>query len=203
MTYGDITETIYSLNTGNIPDRVDFLTKLVCGKIARKRLNSLIRLAEITVNGSTVGILRDTIPDFFDFKISADNSRNAIYSLDSNGNTIFYPLLSSTDFAQETSAPCAKREGSILTLNFGNGYEAPTKIYFPYYSFYCWQDADTGVAMETPVNSDDICILPSLFDDVIIDGLLLYISRKEKESKEYEKNVIEWEKRLNDIIFLS
>ena len=57
--------------------------------------------------------------------------------------------------------------------------------------------------METPVNSDDICLLPSVFDDVIIDGLLLYISRKEKESKEYEKNVIEWEKRLNDIIFLS
>jgi len=203
MIYEDITSIVYSLNTGNIPDKVDFLTKLVCGKVARKRLPSLIREADITTAGDSSFNLRTTLPDFFDFKTDIKNNSKIIYSLDSSGNPIFYPLLSTVEFAQQTEYPCAKKEGSTLTINYSNGVTAPDNIYFPYYSFYCFEDGTLGTRIETPISSDDICILPPLFDDVIIDGILLYISRKEKESKEYEKNVVEWEKRVNEIIYYS
>lgn len=203
MNYGDVMTAIGSLNTGNIPDNVDFLTKLICGKIARKRIPELVKLAEITTGGLKDFDLRILVPDFFDFKLDFSNKNNFIYSLDSSNEPSFFKLVSPALFAQNTWGGFAKKVGPTLSISTIPGDAIPTKIYFPYYSFYCWQDADTGVTRETPVNNDNICLLPSVFDDVIIDGLLLYISRREKESKEYQKNVIEWEKRLNDIIFLS
>lgn len=202
MTYGEIITILSSLNTGNIPDSVDILTKLVCGKIARKRIAELIKLAEITTGGMTDFNLRTVLPDFFDFKLDFSNKNDFIYSLDSSSNPSFFRLVSPAVFAQNNWGGYAKKVGPLLTINVATGEAVPPKIYFPYYSFYCWQDADTGVTRETPINNDDICLLPSVFDDVIIDGLLLYISRREKESKEFEKNVIEWEKKLNDIVFL-
>jgi hypothetical protein len=112
-------------------------------------------------------------------------------------------LVSSGEFAEQTSGGYAKIEGTRLTLKVDEGSATPATIYFPYFSFYAWADGTTDTEKETPSANDDYCVLPSAFDDVLVDGVLLYISRREKESKEYEKNVIEWEKRVNEIIFYS
>ena len=203
MTYGELQTAVYSLNTGNIPDGVAFLAKLISGKITRKRLPDRVKLASLSTGGSLVLNLRSLLPDFLAFKLDPNNDNKIIYSLDSSSNPYFYKLVSSGVFAEQTSGGYAKIEGSTLTLKVDEGSIAPTVIYFPYFSFYAWADGTTNVEKETPASNDDYCVLPSAFDDVLVDGVLLYISRREKESKEYEKNVIEWEKRVNEIIFYS
>jgi len=203
MTYGDLQTAVYSLNTGNIPDGVAFLAKLISGKITRKRIPSRVKLASVNTSGSLVLNLTTLLPDFLSFKLDPNNQDMIIYSLDSSNQPYFYKLVSSGEFAQHTRGGYAKIEGSTLTLKVDEGSVAPTTIYFPYFSFYAWADGTTNVEKETPTNNDDYCVIPSAFDDVIVDGILLYISRREKESKEYEKNVIEWEKRVNEIIFYS
>lgn len=203
MTYAELQTIVYSLNTGNIPDGVGLLAKLVSGKMTRKRLPNRVKLATIITSGSLSLSLSTLVPDFLAFKLDPNNDNRIIYSLDSSDRPYFYKLVSSGEFAEHTSGGYAKLEGSTLTLKIDEGSTAPATIYFPYFSFYAWADGTTDVEKETPVNNDDYCVLPSAFDDVLVDGILLYISRREKESKEYEKNVIEWEKRVNDIIFYS
>lgn len=203
MTYGELQTMVYSLNTGNIPDGVGLLAKLISGKITRRRLPDRVKLATISTGGSLVLNLKELLPDFLSFKLDPNNENKIIYSLDSSSNPYFYKLVSSGIFAEQTSGGYAKIEGSTLTLKVDDGSDAPDTIYFPYFSFYAWADGTTDVEKETPTASDDYCILPSAFDDVLVDGILLYISRREKETKEYEKNVIEWEKRVNEMIFYS
>lgn len=203
MTYGDLQTLVYSLNTGNIPDGVAFLAKLISGKITRKRLPDRVKLASINTSGSLVLNLRTLLPDFLAFKQDPNNENKIIYSLDSSNNPYFYKLVSSGEFAEHTTGGYAKIEGSTITLKVSEGSTAPTTVYFPYFSFYAWADGTTNVEKEIPSSNDDYCVLPSAFDDVLVEGILLYISRREKESKEYEKNVIEWEKRVNEIIYYS
>jgi hypothetical protein len=208
MIYGDATGAVYSLNTGNIPDNIAFITKLVCGKITKRRLSDRIKLASITTNGSKVINLASVLPDFLDFKITTDqnnpdNVSNIIYSIDSSGHPYFYKLVPASEFDEYTQGGYAKREGRTITFKVDDGAPIPATIYFNYFSFYAWADSITGVEIEVPANNDDICILPSVFDDVIIDGILLYISRKEKESKEFEKNLASWEKSVNELIYFS
>jgi len=203
MTYGDLQTAVYSLNTGNIPDGVAFLAKLISGKITRRRIPSRVKSASISTGGSLVLNLRTLLPDFLAFKLDPNNDNRIIYSLDSSSRPYFYKLVSPGKFAEQTSGGYAKIEGSTLTLKVDEGSNTPATIYFPYFSFYAWADGTTDKEKETPSSNDDYCILPSAFDDVLVDGILLYISRREKESKEYEKNVIEWEKRVNEMIFYS
>lgn len=198
-----MSNAISVLNTGStVPDNLGFLTKLVCGKIARRRLPDLVKMAEITTAGATSLNLKTLLPDFFDFKLNVEESNKIIYSLDSSNNPTFYYLVSPAMFAENTQGGYAKREGNILTISVPTGEVVPSKLYFNYYSMFCWASS-TGVAKEEPTNNDDVCILNSAFDDAIIEGILLYISRREKENNEYTKNVQEWEKRINEIIFYS
>ena len=203
MIYGDLTNAIYSLNTGNIPDNIAFVTKLICGKITRKRIADRVKIAEISTNGSLVINLRTALPDFFDFKTNPNDEGKNIKCFDSSNQPYFFKIASPTQFDMYTSGGYAKKEGRTLTLKIDDGGTIPDKIYFPYYSFYAWTDVVTGLEKEIPDNNDDECLLPSVFDDVIVDGILLYISRREKESSEYTKNVTEWEKRVNEVIFYS
>ena len=68
MVYQDLIDAVYVLNTGSTtPDNLDLLTKLVCGKILRRKPRSFQRLAEITTGGETSINLRTALPDFIDF----------------------------------------------------------------------------------------------------------------------------------------
>jgi hypothetical protein len=201
MIYQDLIDALTVLNTGSLtPDRVDLLTKLVCGKIVRRKPKSFERLATITTNGETTINLRTALPDFVDFKLDPNNDNKIIYSLDSQDRPIFYKLVSESQF-NETIGNRAKLSGSNLIFDTAPSDVVPNTIYFPYFSLYCWEDAISGEKRETPINNDDICLLNPIFDDVLIEGVLLYISRREKEDSEYTKNVQEWEKRVNELVY--
>ncbi|HNV62869.1 MAG TPA: hypothetical protein PKN54_07955, partial [Candidatus Cloacimonas acidaminovorans] len=113
---------------------------------------------------------------------------------------IFYKLVSESEF-NETIGNRAKLAGSSLIFGTAPSDVVPATIYFPYFSSYCWEDASTGERRERPINNDDICLLNPVFDDVLVEGVLLYISRREKEDSEYTKNVQEWEKRVNELVY--
>lgn len=201
MVYQDLIDSLYVLNTGSsTPDSLDLLTKLVCGKIVRRKPKSFQRLATITTGGLSSIDLRTSLPDFVDFKLDPNNQNKIIYSLDLQNRPIFYKLVSDSLF-NETIGNRAKLEGKTLTLGTEPSDVIPATIYFPYFSSYCWQDASTGDRRERPINNDDICLLDPIFDDVLVEGVLLYISRREKEDSEYTKNVQEWEKRVNELVY--
>ena len=201
MVYQDLVDALYVLNTGSTtPDKLDLLAKLVCGKILRRKPKSFQRLAEITTSGATSINLRTALPDFVDFKLDPNNDNKIIYSLDSQNRPIFFKLISESEF-NETIGNRAKLEGSTLIFSTSPSDQVPATIYFPYFSLYCWEDASTGDRRERPINNDDICLLNPIFDDVLIEGVLLYISRREKEDSEYTKNVQEWEKRVNELVY--
>jgi len=201
MIYQDLIDALTVLNTGSLtPDRVDLLTKLVCGKIVRRKPKSFERLAAITTNNLTTINLRTALPDFVDFKLDPNNDNKIIYSLDSQDRPIFYKLVSESEF-NETIGNRAKLAGSSLIFGTAPSDVVPATIYFPYFSSYCWEDASTGERRERPINNDDICLLNPVFDDVLVEGVLLYISRREKEDSEYTKNVQEWEKRVNELVY--
>lgn len=201
MVYQDLIDALYILNTGSsTPDSLDLLTKLVCGKIVRRKPKSFQRLATITTGGLSSIDLRTSLPDFIDFKLDPNNDNKIIYSLDSQNRPIFYKLVSDSLF-NETIGNRAKLEGKTLILGTEPSDVIPDTIYFPYFSSYCWQDASTGTRRERPVDNGDICLLDPIFDDVLVEGVLLYISRREKEDSEYTKNVQEWEKRVNELVY--
>jgi len=201
MVYQDLIDALYVLNTGSTtPDSLDLLTKLVCGKIVRRKPKSFERLASITTSGVTTINLRTALPDFVDFKLDPNNDNKIIYSLDSQDRPIFYKLVSESEF-NETIGNRAKLAGSSLIFGTAPSDVVPATIYFPYFSSYCWEDASTGERRERPINNDDICLLNPVFDDVLVEGVLLYISRREKEDSEYTKNVQEWEKRVNELVY--
>lgn len=201
MVYQDLIDALYILNTGSsTPDSLDLLTKLVCGKIVRRKPKSFQRLATITTGGLSSIDLRTSLPDFIDFKLDPNNDNKIIYSLDSQNRPIFYKLVSDSLF-NETIGNRAKLEGKTLILGTEPNDVIPDTIYFPYFSSYCWQDASTGTRRERPVDNEDICLLDPIFDDVLVEGVLLYISRREKEDSEYTKNVQEWEKRVNELVY--
>lgn len=197
-----------AVNTGNIPDSIGLLTKLICGRITQRRLEDRVKLASLATSGNLAINLATTLPDFLDFKLridqnSPDNKNKIIYSLDASGNPYFYQLVSPSEFSEHTQGGYAKREGRTITIKVDDGSTVPDIIYFNYYSFYAWRDSITGLEKEIPTNNDDECVLPSVFDSAIIDGLLLYVSRKEKESKEFEKDLASWEKSVSEVIYFS
>ena len=203
MIYGDLSNAIYCLNTGNLPDNLAFITKLVCGKITRKKISDRVKSAVISTGGLTTINLRTALPDFLDFKSNPNDEGRVIYSIDSNNSPVFYKLVSPALFSASQFGGVVKKEGRNLTFKVDDGETIPANLYFSYYSFYAWSDITTGLEKEVPDNNDDECLLPPVFDDVIVDGILLYISRREKENNEFTKNVSEWEKRVNDVIFYS
>lgn len=201
MTYGELTAVAEELNTGSsLPNSTDVIIRMICSKIAQRQPSDLLKKASITTSGSTSLNLRTLLPDFFSFKLGVNNNDKIIYSLDSNNNPTYYKLGTPTVFADNTQGGFAKLEGRLLTISVRTGETTPSVLYFDYHSLYCWADYSTNNPILTPVNNDDYLLLNPSFEPVVIDGLLLYITRKEKDNKEYEKAVIEWEKSLINVI---
>jgi hypothetical protein len=193
MTYLDFKNLIAELNTGStLPTSIDNICKLVLGKIARRKLRSTVRLAIITTSGSLSLDLNTLLPDFIDFKTDVENHNRCIYFYE--GTVPFYfNLTNNTRFADELGGYSTTLIGKTLKIKMPAGEAAPATIYFTYYSKYL-VETSAGVRKETPSNDDDELSLPSIFDDLLVDGVLFYISRKEKEDSEFSKNANEWER---------
>ncbi len=202
MTYGDLQNILQTLNTGATnPDYLGKITKLVLGKIARRRIRARIKLASLATSGAFSLDLKTLLPDFLDLKMNAASGKpTCVYYYESDF-PFFFDMADNSRFAEHTEGGYATLIGTTLKFSMPIGQSAPATIYFPYYSKYLVLDADGTTEKEEPSDNNDTFLLPSEFDDLLIDGNLLYISRREKESDEYTKNVQEWEKRLNEIVY--
>lgn len=206
MKYGDHLNLITELNTGaSTPDKIALLTKLVLGKIARHKLNNRIKIASLATGGLTSFRLGSAsyIPDFMQPKLNAGDNNKWAYYYPTAGNAFYFKVVPYSVFARSTEGGVCCIEGNTLRISVPHGEVAPSTIYFPYYSKYLVLDEDGTTEKEMPENNDDEFLFGSEYDDVLVEGVMLYISRREKSDAEYAKAVKEWEKRLAEITFFS
>lgn len=203
MTYGDLQNMVQTINTGSSnPSYLANFTKLILGKIARRKVRQ--SFATITTSGSTEINLKTALPDFISFKTDPENNDRCIYYFEgSNEYPIFFRLSNNSRYAQNVGGGRATIIGNTLKLSIPTGDTIPATIYFPYFSKYLVLDDDGSTEKEQPADSGDTFLIDSVFDDLLVDGLMMYISRREKDNKEFNKNVREWESRLNDIMLYS
>ena len=201
MTYDDAVELITIMKPGGtIPDSIPKIMKLVLGKMARRRIISSQRTAEITTGGNSSFLLSTFIPDFFDFKLDLENKNRGPYFY--NGTEpCFLVVTNKSRFAQNTEGGYCCIDDRTLNVNFPAGYTIPTKLYVPIWSKFLVLDEAGVILKETPENGGDTFIFDSVFDDVFIDGVLLYLNRKDLDDNEYMKANGEWVKSLNEISF--
>lgn len=202
MTYGDLQNVVQTLNTGATnPDGLAVITKLVLGKMSRRKIRSRVKLAEVSTGGLFTLNLNTLVPDFVDFKVDTENGKpKCVYYLEGD-NPVYLELVSNSFFQENQNCFIATLVGRTLKFTLAEGQSAPSKIYFPYYSKYLVLDADGVTEKESPSDNDDLFLFPSEADDVLVEGVLLYLSRREKEDSEYTKNVQEWEKRINEMVY--
>jgi hypothetical protein len=205
MLYSDVLAVVQSINTGaSNPQAVGLMAKLVLGKIARRCLPSQVKL--FTINN--VGLQKDFLlgvpllcPDFMQLKTDGENNNKCVYFYQST-NPTYFPLVNNSRFREYTQGYYATMTGRTLSVSTPNAVNPPDKIYFIYYSKFLVLDKDGVTYKETPLNNNDVIVIPSEFDDVLIDGILLYIQRREKSDGEFNKAIMSWEKSLNDLMFL-
>ena len=198
MEYSDFKALVGDLNTGSsVPDSIDTITKLVLGKIARLGLNTRTKIKEITVSGATEWVLSTEIPDFIRLKVNAEN--RSVYFYQST-EPCFLILTNPAEFIRHTEGGYATIIGGKLKINLPTGMTSPATLYVPYFSKYLVQE-NGGTEKEKPTEDNDTFLLDSIFDDAIVEGVLLYIKRRELNDYEFAKAVKEWEKSVSSLAF--
>ena len=201
MTYDQAVSLIGDLHRGsNTPDNLALVMKLVLGKIARLKVKSAQRTAEITVAGETTFSIADNVPDFLDFKLDAENRNKGPYYLQ---DTIphYFTVTNNSRFLDATQGGFCTREGQNIKFSFPSGISDITKIYIPIYSKYLVLDAEGEILKETPAEGGDTFLFDSVFDDVFIDGVLLYLDRRDMDDTEFIKSKAEWTRALNELAY--
>lgn len=201
MTYDDAVELIGELHRGsNTPSNLELVMKLVLGKMARRRINTAKRTAEITVGGNTEFLLSTYIPDFIDFKTDAENkNRGPFFYQDTS--PCYLRVTNKTRFTQGLEGGYCMVEDGTLIISIPAGSTSPETLYVPIWSKYLVLDEDGGILKEKPTKGGDTFIFDSIFDDVFIDGVLLYLDRRDMDDKEFVKSKSQWEKTLNELSF--
>jgi hypothetical protein len=211
MTYGDFQNVLQVLNTGATnPNQLGLICKLVLGKIARTRPRNRVKMASVSsssvtqYNGNIYYITLTSIADFFDVKTDiGDRAKSLLAFYFESDIPNYFELTNLSNLVAKSSGYYAAISGNRLYFTMAAGENVPATIRFPYYSYYLVLDQDGITEKETPSQTNDTFLFKSAFDDLLIDGVLLYISRREKEDSEYSKNVSEWEKRLNEQMLLN
>lgn len=199
MTYSEFKATIQEIHTGAvIPVQIDNISKLVLGKLARLKLKTRIKIGELTVGSATSFNLDTLLPDFFALKPDAENKNRCIYYLQSTA-PFFLIQTNHSRFILNTQGGFATLIGRILKVNFPNGVSVTT-LFVPYYSKYLVANSD-GDEKEKPSADSDVFLFDSIFDDVFVDGVLLYLKRRELSDKEFIKATQVWIDSLNSISF--
>ena len=200
MTYQELKEVIQDLHTqAPLPSTINRLSKMVLDKIARKRPNFIRRVGEVEVDGEREVDLISQLPDFIAPQKDVNNGKD-IYFIRGDGN-IFLTLTSINKFQQFPYSRYAAIHGKKLFLP--DDISLPDKIYIPYYSSFLVLDQDGETRKDRPENAGDTFLLDSLFEDVLVDGVLLYAKRRELDNSEYNKVKAEWEKSLQDALLAS
>lgn len=201
MTYSELKTTIQDLHTGaTLPNSIDNIAKLVLGKMARLRLKAVFRTAEITVGGNTEFLLSTYIPDFLSFKVDPNRKDTGPYFYQGT-QPYFLTVVNKDRFVANTEGGfCCIDDGSLL-INLPNGFTSPDTLYVPINSKYMVLDADDSVLKEKPTKDGDTFIFDSIFDDVFVDGVLLYVKRREMSDSEFTKASNVWNKAIKELAF--
>jgi len=201
MKYSDFKSTITELHSGAIiTSQINNVSKLVLGKIARLRLNNRIKIGEITVGSNTSWNLDTELTDFFALKLDAENQNRCIYYYQST-EPCFLIQTNNSRFIQNTEGGFATLLGHTLKVNFPSGVSSVSKLYIPYYSKFLVLDKDGSTEKETPAEDNDTFLFDSVFDDAFVEGVLLYLKRKDLNDYEFVKAVAQWEKSIQSLIF--
>lgn len=202
MTYQEVLDTIQVIQTGaSNPTKIASLASLVLGKIARRKIRT--RLATITTGGNSsieLGIAT-SLPDFISLKSSGGDFNKCVYYLDASSTPVYMPIKPYSYLKSNPNAGFCAIEGNTLYLSTDDTGVVPATIYFPYYTSYLVYDNSTHAEKYSPSAGTDTFLFKNIFDDIFIDGILLYLTRREKQDKEYYKAREQWEKALNDLIF--
>jgi hypothetical protein len=200
MTYQELKAVVQDLHTqATIPSNVDLLAKMVLNKIARYRLRFSRRVGEIELGGEREIDISTQLPDFIAPQKDVNHGKD-IYYIRGDSN-IFLTLTSLHKFKEFERSGYAAIHNKTLYLP--KSFSLPDKIYVPYYSFYLVLDKDGETTKEKPENSEDTFLLDSLFEDLLVEGVLLYAKRRELDNSEYNKAKAEWEESLQNAILLS
>lgn len=201
MTYDEAVEILGVLKPGgSIPTAIPRIMKLVLGKMARRKINEAKRTAEITVGGNTEFLLSTYIPDFFALKLDGSSKNRGPFFYQSSEPYYIYATTKS-EFEKHTEGGYCMVEDGTLKVKFPLAPGTIETLYVPIWGKFLVLDEEGGTLKETPENGGDTFIFNSVFDDVFIDGCLLYLNRKDLSDKEYIKAKQEWTNSLNELVF--
>jgi len=201
MLYSEFKATVQDLHTGGeIPDSIDNIAKLVLGKLARLRLKNRVKIASLTVGSNVSFNLKTLVPDFFALKTDAENKNRCLYYYQSTEPS-FFEHTNNSRFVMNTQGYFSTLTGLTLKINFPQGITNIDTLYMPYFSKYLVLDEDGTTEKEKPENDNDEFLFDSVFDDAFVEGVLLYLKRRELDDNEYTKATQEWNKSLQSIVF--
>ena len=198
MNYGELKDVFQELNTGtNIFNSVNYITEMVLNEMAARR----IRRKTTTIlnpTGLTEFVLATHIPDYVDV---VDNK--SIYAVDTTAqNTSYYIKVNNRKFQQEFRRGVSTViDGKLKIQTFGDSV-APNPLKVDHFSRYLVAN-NSGVEKSKPENTDDVFLINSVFEGALVEGLLLYSSRKERDSDEFLKARQAWLETLSSAIYLT
>jgi hypothetical protein len=208
MLFADVLTLVQSINTGaSNPSAVSLIAKIVLGKISRHCLPSQIKKFTINNVGLQKTFLLGTsilCPDFMKLKTDGENNNKCVYFYQAT-NPTYFPLVSDSRFTEYTQGYYATLMGNLLKISSPTGINPPDTIYFNYYSKFLVLDKDDITYKETPTDNQDQILIPSQFDDILIEGILLYLERREKTNLKFIRgespSLVAWEKSLQSLLF--
>ena len=203
MTYKELQDVVQVIQTGATnPSKFAILTKLVLGKISRRRLKERLKIGEITTGAASEFILGSSsiLPDFLALKTYPENQNKSVYYIVSDSPR-YFQMTNHSRFREFIESGFATLDGRTLKLSYFSGDDIPGTVFVPYFSKYLVLDEDGITEKETPSNSDDTFLMDTVFDDALVEGILIYLTRRDKSAGEFNRAVKEWEQNLNEILF--
>lgn len=197
MTYSELKTVVQDLHTGGpLAASMGTITKMVLGKIARMRPKMTRQIAEVSTSGSREIPLSSEIPDFMAIRKDINKGKDIYYY--EGDVAIFLTLASYNKFKSNEYDRLACIYNGTLYLS--KGIKVPDTIYVPYHSYYLVLDKDGSTRKSKPIDSDDTFLIDDVYEDVLVDGVLLYLKRRELDNSEFTKSSKEWERQLQSLI---
>jgi len=202
MTFKELKTVAKDLHTGSLlPTQINIVTGLVLGKLARLRLNSRKKIHEITIGSDSEWVLATEIPDFLSLKSDQGNNGKSIYYYVGT-EPCFLNMTNNSRFSQsQTIGGVATIIGGKLKVSFPTGTGDIGTLYVPYFSKYLVLDEDGTTEKFRPENDDDTFLIDEMYEDVLVEGILLYTKRRELSTNEFTKALREWENSVASLLY--
>lgn len=198
MTYSEIKTLFQEINTGtDMFTNIDLVTLMVLNEMAKRKIRK--KTTTITNAGLATSFdLRTEVPDFID-TIDEDS----VYAIGTSNNPYFYRKVNNRKFQLEYRNGVSTIVNRTLKLQTFGTSAAPNPLYVDHYSKYLVLDEDGTTEKQKPENDDDTFLFDSVFENCLIEGLMLYSSKKEKDTDEFLKSRQAWLESINEAMLLN